>query len=132
MDDQPQSEESLAEEFRNLGKNLVEVLRTGWEAPERKKLQKELEDGLNELGNTLQREAEYFSSSPAGQQFKSEVHELGERVRTGEVQNKVRQELITALQTANNELNKLVQQWAAAQGNAPASESTPPEQDKTG
>ena len=129
MDNNPKPEENLADEFRNLGQNLVEILHTAWEAPERKRLQQELENGLNELGNTLRREAENFASSPGGQQLKAEINDFSERVRSGEVQNKAHDELLGALQTANAELQKLIQQWTAnRQSQAP----TPPEAQDTG
>jgi hypothetical protein len=131
MTEQPQPEDNLAEEFRSLGKNIVEVLRSAWEAPERKRLQQELEDGLNELGSTLRREAEHFSSSPAGQQFKSEVQDFGERLRSGEVETKTREEMLKAMQMANAELQKIIQQWSAGQDKQPPAEPAAPEAEKT-
>lgn len=119
MNDHPQPEEQLTEELRALGKNLVEVLRAAWESPERKQLQNEIETGLNELGGALRREAEYFASSPTGQQLKSEVHEIGERIRSGDAQEKARQELLGVLNAANSELEKIIRQWSAAGDNPP-------------
>ena len=105
----PSDEEKLTEEFRNLGKNIFEMIQAAWDHPERKNMQQEIESGLRELGNSLRREAKDFSSSPAGEQFKADIEDLGERFRTGEAQVKLREELLSALQTANLEMQKAIQ-----------------------
>ena len=46
----PNPEPGLADDLRDLGNNLVELLRTAWDRPERKKLREEIESGLAELG----------------------------------------------------------------------------------
>lgn len=122
MTENPTPEENLAEEFRSLGKNLVEALRAAWDNPERRRLQQEIESGLAELGSTMKREAESFSGSPSGQQLKSDVEQLGKRIRSGEAHEKVRTELIAALKTANAELQKVVEKWSVAE----AKPETPP------
>ena len=128
MSEEPQNEESLSDEFRNLGKNLMDVLNKAWESSERKHLQQEIESGLSELGGTMKREADNFTSSPAGQQFKSDVEDLGERIRSGEAQAKARQELFSILRTANTELQKVIDKWSMpqpeAETNAPTSEGS--------
>ena len=117
-------EENLADEFRNLGKNLAEALQSAWDNPERKRIVEDVETNLNELGNTLKREAEHFVESPTAQRLKSDIEQLGERVRSSETQDKVRQELMKILQTANSELQKVIDLWSGNQPEAP--ESSPP------
>jgi hypothetical protein len=56
MDETPKPEENLAEEFRKLGKNLVEALSAAWNTEERKKMQQEIEEGLVDLTATLRQE----------------------------------------------------------------------------
>jgi hypothetical protein len=104
-------EANITEELRLLGKNLVDLLRSAWDNPERKRLQGEIENGITELGKTLKTEAEAMVSSPTAQRVKTEVGEVGERIRTGEAQAKVRQELFDALKTANDELGKIIEKW---------------------
>ncbi|HEX7974048.1 MAG TPA: hypothetical protein VF498_06545 [Anaerolineales bacterium] len=102
-------EDNISEEFRNLGQNLAEVLRTAWESPERKKFQQELETGLTELGKTLKREANTFNDSPTGQRLKENVQDVREGLHTGEAQTKVRSELLSALRFFNGELEKVIE-----------------------
>ena len=113
MSDDPRPEENLEDEFQVLGKNLVAALRAAWDAPERKRVQEELITGLNGLGSTLKHEADNFAGSAAGQQIKNGVEQVGERLRSTETQEKVRQELLFALKTANTELQKVIDRWSA-------------------
>jgi hypothetical protein len=101
-------EGQLVAEFRELGKNLTEVLRTAWDQPERKRLQQEIANGLSELGSTLKDETRKFSDSAAGQRIKTDVENITQRVHSGEVELKVRQELLSALQMANEQLQRAV------------------------
>ena len=131
MSESTPSEDNLAEEFRNLGKNLMDAFRTAWEAPERKKLQQDIESGLNELGNTLKEEYDTFNESPTGQRLKADAEDMRERVRTGEAEAKVRSDLLIALRTVNDELQKVTARWAASQPSEAASEA-PSEQPQAG
>ena len=104
--DEPLNE--LADELRALGQNLQAALKSAWESEERKKLQTEIESGLSDLARTLNQAAKDFGESPAGQTLKSDVQDFQERVRTGEVEQKVRSELLGALRAVNTELQKAI------------------------
>ena len=124
MTDDPRPEGKLEDEFQVLGKNLVAALRAAWDTPERKHVQEELITGLNGLGSTLKQEADNFASSPAGQQIKNGVEQVGERLRNAETQEKVRQELLNALKAANLELQKVIERWSAKAGGSNAGTNT--------
>jgi hypothetical protein len=123
--EQETREENLAEEFRTLGKNLTEALRAAWEHPERKRIQDEIVNGITELGNTLKSEADNFSQSPSGQQIKSDVQEIGERIHSPQTQAKVRQELISALQNVNAELQKAIERLSGSQASETSKQAPP-------
>ena len=125
MDETPKPEENLAEEFHNLGKNLTDALRAAWDAPERKKLQQEIESGLNDLGTTLKQEVSTLRDSPTGQRFKSDVEDLKDRIRTGDVESKVRGELVSALRMINNELQKVIERVSPANTSGSAEQAPP-------
>jgi signal recognition particle GTPase len=99
-------EDDIAEQLNALGKNLREALRTAWESEDRRKLQQEIETGLANLRDSLSAAADDFSSSQTGQNLKSDVKDLEQRWRTGEVNTKIRSEITEALRTVNNELQK--------------------------
>ncbi len=80
MSDQPQPEENITEEFKNLGKSLLSALQTVWDSPERQRIQSELVEGLHEAGATLKKEADEFSLSQTGQQLKKNIEQLGDEI----------------------------------------------------
>ena len=108
MDDTPQQENNIAEEIHNFGQNLLTIFRTAWDNPERKRVQQDVEKGFGELGQAIQREAEYFAESPTGQRLRSDVEKMGEQLRDSDTQEKIRTEILSILKNANQELQKVV------------------------
>ena len=112
MSDQTGSEGNLSEELRALGENLLKTFHSVWESPEFNKLQKEMEEGLTQLGTTLKAETSAFKESPAGQQLKSDFEDFRQRVRSGELEDKAREELLKTLRMVNAELDKAATRWS--------------------
>jgi heparin binding hemagglutinin HbhA len=98
--------ENIGDQLNELGKNLLAALQTAWESEERKKVQKEIEDGLANLGASLSQAAQEFSSSATGQSLKEDVKDIRDRWQSGEVGSKVRTEVSEALRKVNEELQK--------------------------
>jgi hypothetical protein len=97
---------TIGDELRALGDNLIAALREAWGTPERQRLQNEIETGLADLGSSLKKAAADFETSPTGQRLKADIDDFGERVRSGEVESKLRSELLEALRAVNSELEK--------------------------
>jgi hypothetical protein len=97
---------NLAAEFRELGKSLTNILRTAWESEERVQLQTEIESGLSELGTSLNKAANDFAKTPTGQRLKGDVQDFSKRVQSGEVETKIRENMLEVLRTVNAELQK--------------------------
>jgi hypothetical protein len=97
---------NIGDELRALGENLIATLREAWGSPERQRLQSEIETGLADLGTSLKKAAADLETSPTGQRLKADIDDFGERVRTGEVESKLRTELLEALRAVNRELEK--------------------------
>jgi hypothetical protein len=102
------SRSDVTSEFRQLGQNLKEVLQAAWESEERRKLQSEIETGLSELGRTVNQTVAEFKESPTGQRIQSEAEDLGSRIRRGELEADLREDLLTILRRVNTELEKAV------------------------
>jgi hypothetical protein len=119
--------EELGDELRSLGANLRQVLQAAWESDERRRAQDEIERGLDDLARTLRAAGEEFAASPTGQRLRDDVRDLHERLRTSEVDARVREQILAALRRVNEELGKA----AAARSATPpvdgsgASEKTP-------
>jgi len=99
----------LASEFQELGSNLKKIFLNAWESEERKNFQVELEEGLSDLGDSLKQTAQEIRDSETGQRVKAEAEDLRDRVRSGEVEGKIREDLLTALHKVNTELKKASQ-----------------------
>jgi hypothetical protein len=112
MTEHSESKSELRDEFRRLGENLAESLKSLWEYPETKQFRTEMKDGLIQLGDTLSQAVHDFSESPEGQRLQEGVEDIGEKIRSGEVEAKARHELINALNRINIELEKVKEQLA--------------------
>jgi len=126
MTENPQGEGNISDEFRAIGENLLKALNSIWDSPERKKLQQEIEDGLNQLATTLKSEASTLSESPTGQQLKSDFEDLRQRVRSGEAEAKAREELLKALKLINAELDNVTSSWGGTSTKSEENTKSPP------
>ena len=115
MNAEKENEGNLSEEFRKLGKNLVDAAQSAWESPERKKLQGEIEKGLLEFQGAMKEEIDHWRESPAAQRVKEDIKDAGERVRSSEIEKNIREELLVALQSANRELEKIASRWTSSE-----------------
>lgn len=113
MSENPPNEESIVDEFHALGQTLLNTMRAAWDSPERKSIQTEIEAGLQDLSTTINSEVDSFSQSETGQRLKSDVESFREQVRKSETESKIREEIVRALRTVNNELEKLTSQWSS-------------------
>ena len=124
MEENTGPEDNLADEFRNLGKNIVDAVHTAWERPERKNFQEDIERGLTEFGSAIRQEADKFSESPTSQRIKSDAEKIQTRIKNGEFETKVRDELPTALQAVNSELEKVKDKFKVQEPDQAPNEET--------
>lgn len=96
----------LKDQFRNLGDNIENVLNAAWDSQERQKVQDEIGDGLNEIGEILENLVGGFRDSEPGQKIMEEMDNLSEKFQSGELQAQARENLMSALQRINSQLEK--------------------------
>ena len=99
-------EGDLSAELRELGRNLKTAAKAAWESEESRRLQQELRNGLAALEAGLRDASGEVGSPETRQRVRTEVHEFGARVRSGEVETQLRTDLLAALRTVNAELKK--------------------------
>lgn len=128
MSENQTDESGLSDEFRNFGKNLVKASQAAWDSPQRRRLQEEIESGLNEVRNVINRETDQLVASPTTQKLKKDIDDFSERVRSSDVENTIRSELLDALRTVNLELEKLTERWSSGSQN----ESVPQDDEREG
>jgi hypothetical protein len=96
----------IADEFVEFGQNIKKALQSAWASEDRKKLQAEIEKGLKDAGEALKQAASDFPHSKAAQTIKTETEDFQKRVQSGELEAKVRSEVLAALRIANEQLRK--------------------------
>lgn len=112
----------VSAEWQNLGQNLKGIFQGAWESDERLKLQEDIEAGLADFASSVNKAVEEFKETPTGQQLKSDVEDFHERVKSGEVEGKAREEFATVLQSINAELEK-VSKWGGTSSEAEEKDS---------
>lgn len=103
----------LSDELRALGENLRSAFQAAWDSDDRRRLQREMEAGIGALAELLGQAARDFAESETGKQMKQDAREFGERVRSGEVESKVRQDLTAILRKMNEELGRATSSWSS-------------------
>ncbi len=119
MSEEQKSSSTLNDEFEQLGQNIRQALQGAWGSEERKRLSEEIQTGLNEVGNALTKVADDLQQNETVQRVSSEVDDLADQIRSGEVAAKLREETIEALQSLNRELESWIERWSSS----PESES---------
>lgn len=106
MTEENSPKNDLRSEFQAFGDNLKKVIDKAWESEHRVNVQSDIEDGINELSRALNAFVSDVRESETGQKLKEELDEFGERVRSGDVEDKARSELMKVMQKLNAELEK--------------------------
>ena len=101
------SSEDVSAEWQDLGQNLRNVFQNTWESEERRKLQDDIEAGLADFSSSINKAVGDFKESPTGQRLKTDVDDFHERVKSGEVEGKAREEVAAVLRSINFELKKV-------------------------
>ncbi len=105
MTEENKSNDEIRDEFEKLGENIRQAVHGAWESEERKRISKEIHDGLVEIGAAFTRLGNEIADSPGVQRVREEVDEFGERIQSGEVGKKISDELVSLLQTINQKLD---------------------------
>ena len=106
MTEEKNMNDEIKEEFSKFGENLKTAFNEAWTSEDRQTFQGDITEGINQLGTALGDFVTSFSASETGQKIITEVDEFGERLRSGEVEAKAREGLMTVLQKVNSELQK--------------------------
>jgi Zn-dependent M32 family carboxypeptidase len=119
MAEQQNPPNPVGDEFIKLGENLRDIFTSAWESEERKKVSEDVKTGLNQLVTTFTKLADEFSQSETGQSIQAELDEFQSRVRAGDVQTKIAQDVLNVLQMMNRELSKVSEKWSSQSPGSP-------------
>ena len=104
MTEEKKSKDEIGDEFEKLGENIRQAVQGVWESEERKRIGKEIHDGLIEIGAAFTRLGDEFVESPGVQRVREDVDDFSERIQSGEVAQKINDDLVSLLQTINQKL----------------------------
>jgi sulfite reductase alpha subunit-like flavoprotein len=104
MTNPTEDQSELVGELRQLTQNLKAAMQAAWASPGRRQIQADLQEGLEDMRQTFNQLASDFSQSEAGQKLKSDLEDLGDRVKSGELETQARFDLVRLLKRVNQEL----------------------------
>jgi hypothetical protein len=98
---------SVADELKELGRQLSAAIKSAWESDERKELEREISEGLKALGDQIDEAVETARDSEAVKGMKADVKRAVETVREGDAIQTLREGLAGGLRTLNREIGDL-------------------------
>ncbi len=99
----------IAEELRELGRQLTEAVRSVAGSEEAQKLRQELAEGLRTIAKEVEEVTEKVREREETQKLREQAKHLSESVKSGEATKKLREELADALSALNKQLSHLVE-----------------------
>jgi len=105
MTEEKKPTDEIRNEFERLGENIRQAVHGAWDGEERKRISKEINDGLIEIGAAFTRLGDEITASPGVQRVREEVDDFSERIQSGEVGQKINAELVNLLQAINQKLD---------------------------
>ena len=118
MEETPKPEKNIADELRDLGDNLKNMLQTAWESEEAQKIKDEISSGLEEINKATNEAVEDISSGKTGQRIRDEAAAVRERVKTGEMKDQLRNDILKVLKVINSEIEDTLNSWKAPEEEA--------------
>jgi gas vesicle protein len=101
-----------------LGKSFAEAITVAWNNPSTQKLVQEVKTGLETMASEVGAAISKASSSPEAQKLKAEAVKAAQSARTAGEQTaqEVRPQLLNALRSLNDEMQKLIDKLEADPG----------------
>jgi hypothetical protein len=121
--------QEVGRQFQALGESLATAIQAAWQNEEVRRQAQGMKTGLEAMVNDVGQAIKETASSPKAQSVKAEAVKTAESFRTAgeETVQEVRPHLVAALQTLNEELQKLI---GRLQGSKPEQGSEPNSEEK--
>lgn len=122
--------QEVGRQFQALGESLAQAMHVAWENESTQRRVQEMRTGLESMARDIGKAVEDTASSPQGQRFREEAHHTAETLRSATEQavQEIRPQLINALQTLNDELQRLInriEKSPSPDSTSPGSDSDP-------
>jgi hypothetical protein len=115
----------LVEEFKRLGHQFADTLESIFNSEEAHRVGTEIRAGMKSFANEVEKVFNEAKESPAANRMKEEASSMKERAETGEYGRKAQEGVVSGLRWLSDELEKLANQFAAA--DQPPAEKPPME-----
>jgi hypothetical protein len=97
----------IAAEFAEVGRKLRETINVAWNSQERRKIQAEVQDGLQRLVKEVDEAVKTLRETEPGQKVETGVKQIREDIESGKVGDEIRKGLVTALRGLSDALDKM-------------------------
>jgi hypothetical protein len=105
------TEADIAEELKNLGRQLADTLRTAWNSQERQKLESEIRRGVKSFADEVGKAVHEIKESPPAQRAREEASQIRIKVESGEVGHRAKSNMAQSLHWLSVELERLSKQF---------------------
>jgi hypothetical protein len=112
-------EGSIVDELTTLGKQAADALKAAWDSPERKRLQAELTEGLEQFGRQVGAALDKASESAQAKELRTKAVKVADDVKVTDAVDEVRKGLLTGLEAMNRELSKVLERLEAERTASP-------------
>lgn len=102
---------NMANELRDLGKQVADTLRTAWNSQERHRVEAEIREGVKSFADELEKMIREAKESPAAGKIKEEAIQVKTKFESSDVGNKTKSSVVNGLRWLSEELGKLADQF---------------------
>lgn len=110
-----QESADVVDEFKNLGKQFGETLRSAWASEERVRFEKEVREGVRSFASEVDKAFMEFKESDVGTRARKEASEVKSKVESAEVADQARAGFAQGLHWFSLELEKLAKRFTPAE-----------------
>lgn len=101
----------IAAEFQKLGRQLAETLQTAWDSEERKRVEKEVREGVQSFVNEVDQVIREVKTNEKTEKIKGEAEEFKNRVENTDIGTRARQGIVQGLRWLSEGLEELANQF---------------------
>lgn len=102
---------NVANELRDLGKQVADTLRTAWNSQERHRVEAEIREGVKSFADELEKMVREAKESPTAGKIKEEATQVKDKFESSDVGNKAKSSVVNGLRWLSEELGKLADQF---------------------
>ena len=128
-EEQTPTSESITDDLREVGSNLVNALQSTWESEERRELQRSVEKGIKGVLAALEDTTADLDLDEVSQRVGAGFSQIEEKIRSGDLEESVRSNVSGILERINAELVEFSTKMAPSDPATGEADEPPPSSD---